>query len=253
LSFIKIFIRFVPLILNITDMDQIEINPDSSVGEIVTSDFRTAEIFRKAGIDFCCGGDKKLNDACTDSGVPCSDLIVELNEMIMSPAGSTPDYKTWDPVFLSDYIINTHHNYVKRILPVLVSYSMKIVSAHGSGHPELALTNDLISKLNEDLSTHMNKEETVLFPAIKEAFGTQSEKTAGIIKSEISSLRSEHDNAGKLMDEIRIITSGYRVPGDACNTYSLTFKLLQQFEDDLHVHVHLENNILFPGVLKNFK
>jgi len=253
LSFYKIFIRFVPVILNIIEMDQIEINPDSSVAEIVTSDFRTAEIFRKAGIDFCCGGDKKLREACSESGINHSDLIDQLSEMIKSPAGCTPDYKTWDPVFLSDYIINTHHNYVKRILPALVSYSKKIVSVHGSWHPELSLTNDLISKLNEDLLNHMNKEEATLFPAIRDSSGTKSQNAAGIIKSEVNNLRSEHDNAGRLMDEIRVITSGYRIPEDACNTYSLTFKLLQQFEADLHVHVHLENNILFPGVLKNYQ
>jgi len=152
-------------------------------------------------------------------------------------------------VFLCDYIVNTHHKYVLKSLPELVSYTEKIASVHGERHPELKEVADLFSQINKELLQHMKKEEEVLFPSIKEAKNSASEKAKAIIISEITRLSGEHEFAGGAMDKINVITSNYQVPADGCNSYHVTFKLLREFEDDLHIHVHLENNILFPKAL----
>ena len=134
-------------------------------------------------------------------------------------------------------------------MPELVTYTKKIASVHGERHPELAEVADLFSQINRELLQHMKNEEEVLFPSIKEAVNSQSEKAKMTIISEIARLSGEHEFAGGAMDKINVITDNYKVPADGCNTYHVTFKLLEQFEDDLHTHVHLENNILFPKAL----
>ena len=138
-------------------------------------------------------------------------------------------------------------------LPDLVHYTDKIASVHGERHPELAEVADLFSQINRELLQHMINEEEVLFPAIKEVLSSGSGKAKATIISEIVRLSGEHEFAGGAMDKINVITHHYLVPADGCNTYQLAFKLLQQFEDDLHTHVHLENNILFPKALKSTK
>jgi regulator of cell morphogenesis and NO signaling len=135
-------------------------------------------------------------------------------------------------------------------LPELVFYTDKIASVHGENHPELIGIAEKIAAVNTELSQHLKMEEEVLFPAIKSHLANPNEETKTIIHSEIKRMLGEHDFAGGTLDEINRITEGYKLPDDACNTYQVTFKILKQFEDDIHVHVHLENNILFPKALK---
>ena len=222
---------------------------DISIGEIVAKDYRAAAIFKEAGIDFCCGGKQSIDEVFSEKGINRTELISKLEELGSTPNTTTHNFIEWDPGFLCDYIVNTHHKYVMKSLPELVTYTEKIASVHGERHPELAEVADLFSQINRELLQHMKKEEDVLFPSIKEALKTGSAKAKAAIVSEITRLSGEHEFAGAAMDKINVITANYKVPSDGCNTYQVTFKLLSQFEDDLHTHVHLENNILFPKAI----
>jgi len=220
-----------------------------TIGQIVADDFRAAAIFKKAGIDFCCGGNQTIEETCKGKKINIDELHAELEALKSSLPAESQDFKHWNLSFLADYIVNTHHQYVLRTLPDLVGYTEKIGEVHGLSHPELMEVMNLFSQINKELLQHLKNEEEVLFPAIKEVLKTGSAESKATIVSEISRMTGEHEFAGGAMDRINHITHGYQLPEDACNTYKVTFKLLEQFEDDLHIHVHLENNILFPKAL----
>jgi regulator of cell morphogenesis and NO signaling len=227
-----------------------QINIEPTIGEIVANDFRAASLFRDAGIDFCCGGNKSLSDACKEKGEDASHLIQQLETLAQTPVSGAMNFKVWDLGFLSDYIVNTHHKFVLKNLPELVFYTQKIANVHGDHHPELIEVASLFTKINEELLQHLKNEEEVLFPAIKEAEKNATAQVKATIVSEITRMQGEHEFAGGAMDKINVLTNNYFIPEDACNTYRVSLKLLEQFEDDLHIHVHLENNILYPKALK---
>jgi regulator of cell morphogenesis and NO signaling len=227
-------------------MSYTKIDPERSIGEIVAEDFRTAGIFRKAGIDFCCGGKKSIGEACQEKSVDPSALIRQLEEIEKTPSSLQDNFNLWKLDFLCDYIMNIHHRFVLASLPELVFYTGKIASVHGEHHPELKEVAELFAKINAELLQHLKMEEEVLFPAIKRALTGEDASARETIRSEVSRMTGEHEFAGNAMDTINTLTSGYRIPEDACNTYRVALQLLEKFEDDLHVHVHLENNILYP-------
>jgi regulator of cell morphogenesis and NO signaling len=227
-----------------------QINTEPTIGEIVANDFRAASLFKEAGIDFCCGGNKSLTEACKEKGADESHLIQQLETLAQTPVSGAMNFKDWDLSFLSDYIVNTHHKYVLKNLPELVFYTQKIANVHGDHHPELLEVESLFAKINEELLQHLKNEEEVLFPALKEAEKNASPSVKSTIVSEITRMQGEHEFAGGAMDKINVLTNNYFIPEDACNTYRVSLKLLEQFEDDLHIHVHLENNILYPKALK---
>jgi len=229
-------------------MEQLQLQ-NLSVGEIVANDFRTSSLFKNAGIDFCCGGKQSLSEACIEKGIDAIQLENEILKVSEEPLNEFMNFKNWNPVFLADYIVNTHHKFVLKNLSELVFYTQKIANVHGEHHPELIEVASLFEKINEELLQHLKNEEEVLFPAIKEVINTNSETAKKTIISEIARMEGEHEFAGGAMDEINKITKGYLVPADGCSTYRVAFKLLEQFEDDLHTHVHLENNILYPKAL----
>lgn len=226
------------------------INAGLTIGEIVANDFRAASVFKEAGIDFCCGGNKNLTDACREKGADEPDLIQQLDALAQTPITGAMNFKEWELGFLSDYIVNTHHKFVLKNLPELVFYTQKIAEVHGGHHPELIEVASLFTRINEELLQHLRNEEVVLFPAIKEAEKKASQAVKSTIVSEITRMQGEHELAGGVMDKINELTHHYLIPDDACNTYRVALKLLEQFEDDLHIHVHLENNILYPKALK---
>ena len=230
-------------------MNQLNLS-EETVGEIVVNDFRTSAIFKEAGIDFCCGGQQTLQEACKENGISVDELQGKINDLTDEDLSPSLNYKEWELPFLIDFIVNTHHRYVVKTLPDLVFYTKKIALVHGEHHPELTDIAHEIVEINTELTSHLKKEEEVLFPAIKDIIQNNSKKSKDIIQSEISRMLGEHDFAGRTMDEINRITDGYKVPADGCNTYRVTFNLLRQFEDDLHIHVHLENNIVFPRAIK---
>ena len=219
------------------------------LGDIVATDFRTASLFKEAGLDFCCGGKKPLDMACAEKGIDVHALIHQLTELQQSASAPAQTFNEWDLAFLCDYIVNTHHRYVTKTLPEICFYTLKIARVHGDHHPELLEVESLFSQINVELIQHLRNEEEVLFPAIRRALKDGSTEAKAIIHSEINRMNGEHEFAGGAMDKINEITQNYTIPDDGCNTYHVTFKLLEQFEDDLHIHVHLENNILFKKAL----
>jgi len=228
---------------------QMEKLKNVQVGEIVTRDFRAAEIFKAVGIDFCCGGAQSLEEACKEKNLDLSSLETELTNLEQTSGNNALNFKDWNLDFLCDYIQNTHHKTVLRLLPQLVGYTRKIADVHGAHHPELVTIADMFVEINAELLQHLRNEEEVLFPTIKEVMSSGSAEAKKVVVSEITRMKGEHEFAGGAMDKINVLSGGYSVPEDGCSTYEVTYKLLEQFEDDLHVHVHLENNILYPKAL----
>jgi regulator of cell morphogenesis and NO signaling len=224
--------------------------PEVPVGEIVAEDIRTAGVFTKAGIDFCCGGKKSLSQSCIEAGISMENLVDELKFITSKPIDYARNYREWELGFLADYIINTHHKFVAANLPELLFYTGKIASVHGERHPELVDVAELFRQIDTELRQHLMQEEKVVFPAIKRLIANPSDEDKAIIRSKINRMFGEHDFAGGAMDKINQITGNYLVPEDACNTYRVALAGLKAFEEDLHLHVHLENNILFPKALQ---
>lgn len=223
---------------------------DVNIGEIVTRDFRAAEIFKNAGIDFCCGGNQSLELACKEKNLDSSVLETELAKLENTTVNALHNFNEWNLDFLCDYIVNTHHKTVLKLLPQLRVYTQKIAQVHGPHHQELIAIANLFDKINEELLQHLRNEEEVLFPAIKELLKNNSPEAKATVISEITRMKGEHEFAGGAMDKINVLSDNYSVPADGCSTYQVAYKLLEQFEDDLHIHVHLENNILYPKALK---
>ncbi len=222
---------------------------NASLGEIVTNDFRTASIFTNHHIDFCCGGKMSLSEACKNEGINLDEVCGEIEKLPSIKPGNSQNFNEWNIDFLADYIMNTHHKYVTKNLPELKFYTHKIADVHGEGHEELKEIASTFAYIYDELTQHLKNEEEVLFPAIKKALTSDDPEARKTIKSEIDRMNGEHDFAGGAMDKISKLSNRYALPADACTTFELTYKMLEEFENDLHVHVHLENNILFPKAL----
>ena len=229
---------------------------DETLGEIATKDLRKAEVFKKYGLDFCCGGKKTVKEACMEKGIDVTKIEHELQQADKNVTSARPlPYNEWSLDFLIDYITNMHHSYVRKTLPDLVAYAHKVAGVHGDQHPELCNIRDLVNEINTELSMHMVKEEKVLFPYIKELVLAEKNLHAhpaahfGTVQNPINMMEMEHELVGKNLEEIRVLSHDYFLPADACASYGLLYKILEDFENDLHIHVHLENNILFPKAL----
>lgn len=226
-----------------------------TIGEMVAKDFNKARVFKKYGLDFCCGGKKTLAEACQKKGIDAAIVANELNKCWATGSSGRPlHYDQWGPGFLADYIVNTHHRYVSTVLPDLTGYAARTAKVHGEEHPELIEMNELVQQTATEMKSHMAKEEKVLFPYIKalEAAGASSaaeEAHFGTVKNPIQMMEMEHELVGENLEKIRTLSDNYRLPIDACATYTVLYKMLEDFEEDLHVHVHLENNILFPKAI----
>jgi regulator of cell morphogenesis and NO signaling len=229
---------------------------EETLGEIVAKDLRKAQVFKKYGLDFCCGGKKTVKEACAEKGLNVSQVEQELMHADKLLASRPIPYAEWSLDFLADYIVNTHHSYVKKNLPDLLAYATKVMKVHGSHHPELIRINQLVEEVNAELTGHMLKEERVLFPYIKEIVVAKNNTTMihtahfGTVQNPINMMEMEHELVGKNLAEIRELSGNYSLPEDACASYSLLYRMLDEFEEDLHLHVHLENNILFPKALE---
>ncbi len=229
---------------------------DETLGEIATKDLRKAQVFKKFGLDFCCGGKKTVREACAEKGLDVTKVEQELQYADQMPASRPIPYSDWSLDFLADYVVNTHHSYVKKTLPDISTYAAKVRSVHGDQHPELLRIHQLVEEIKTELTSHMAKEEKVLFPYIKALLAAEN-KTAplqaahfGTVQNPINMMEMEHEMVGKNLEEIRALSNNYTLPADGCASYSLLYKMLDEFEDDLHLHIHLENNILFPKALE---
>ncbi|HQU56019.1 MAG: iron-sulfur cluster repair di-iron protein [Chitinophagaceae bacterium] len=229
---------------------------DETIGEIATKDLRKVEVFKKFGLDFCCGGKKTVKEACAEKGIDVTKVEQALQAADTNYTARPVPYNDWTLDFLADYIVQTHHNYVRKTLPDLLTYAEKVKTVHSPQHPELVEINELIGAVNVEMTTHMVKEEKVLFPYIKllvtNENGSQpkAEGPFSSVQEPINLMEMEHELVGNNMGEIRKLTKDYSLPADACASYSLLYKMLQEFEEDLHLHIHLENNILFPKALQ---
>lgn len=229
---------------------------DKTVGEIVKNDFRAADIFTSYGIDFCCGGKISVADACASNGCDEDKLISELEALQYQTGSAAHDFDSWKIDFLADYIINTHHQYVSKAIPQILPLAQKVAEVHGANHSEVVLINDLFQQLANELNMHMQKEEVVLFPYIKNLVAAENSggctdgSCFGSIASPISVMEQEHETAGIILKQLYHLSNGYTAPEDACNTFRVLYGKLKEFEDDLHRHIHLENNILFPKAIE---
>src|SRR5665213_187624 len=230
---------------------------DETLGEIAVKDLRKAEVFKKYGLDFCCGGKKTVKEACAEKGLDVTKVEQELQNSDKASFTARPlPYNDWNLDFLADYIVNTHHSYVKKTIPDIRTYSEKVAKVHGAHHPELLVINQLAQEVCDEMSSHMVKEETVLFPYIKQLVAAKNNGNGKVkfgnldsVETPINMMEMEHELVGGNMDKIRTISNNFQLPEDACASYSYLFKTLDEFENDLHIHVHLENNILFPKAL----
>jgi regulator of cell morphogenesis and NO signaling len=224
--------------------------------DIVTKNFHTAEVFEKYGLDFCCNGNRPLSEACEKKGINPDTVVNEVGEILTSESTDNNHYNEWELDFLVQYIINNHHAYVRKAIPQIQAHCKKVATVHGDNHPHMKKVKELFDEVAEEMQSHMQKEETILFKIIRYLVDSQrfneKPKTGGFgsVKNPIDAMESEHDMAGGKMEQIRDLTNNYTLPEDACSTFALTYKQLDEFEKDLHKHVHLENNILFPKSIK---
>lgn len=229
-----------------------------SLARIVTGNFKAAAVFEKYHLDFCCKGKRTLLQACTENNIPIEQVLTELEDTVTQfPLKKTEDFEKLSLTQLSDYILQTHHEYVKKEMPQIFAYLQKVSGKHGDRHPELFKIFQLFTALKEELESHMQKEELILFPRIKELekhsdYYSANKFSISYLQSPITVMEQEHDHAGTLMEDIRNLSNNYTPPADACTTYRLSFTALQAFESDLHQHVHLENNMLFPKAIELF-
>lgn len=227
-----------------------------TIGEYVAKDFRTAALFSKYGIDFCCNGNRSIEEACQKKAVTADVLLQEIETVLSSKSDSGIDYNAWPIDLLADYIEKTHHRYVSEKTPILLQFLDKLSRVHGAKHPELLLINELFKGCAGELAQHMKKEELILFPFIKKmVHATLSDELIELphfetIQNPIVMMMHEHDAEGVRFRKIAELTNNYTPPADGCNTYKVTFAMLEEFEQDLHKHIHLENNILFPKAAK---
>ncbi len=229
---------------------------DETLGQIAAKDLRKAQVFKKYGLDFCCGGKKTVKEACAEKGLDVAKVEKELQQADTMPSSRPLPYGDWSLDFLADYIVNTHHSYVHKNLPDIKAYAEKVMKVHGNRHPELIRIHQLVGEIYTELMAHMVKEEKVLFPYIKELVAVKSNTQPlhaaafGTVQNPINMMEMEHELVGKSLEEIRQLSNNYLLPEDACASYSLLYRMLDEFEDDLHLHIHLENNILFPKALE---
>jgi len=225
---------------------------EKPIGQIVAEDYRTAQIFKNHKIDFCCQGNRSIQEAAEKSKIEPQVLINEINAIKQEVKEGTVDYKTWPLDLLADYIEKKHHRYVVEKTSILKTYLEKLCKVHGERHPELFEITDHFNKSAGELAAHMQKEEIILFPTIRKMVqakqnGSKMEKLHfGTVQNPIQMMMTEHENEGERFRLIDELSNNYTPPRDACSTYRVTYALLQEFENDLHQHIHLENNILFP-------
>lgn len=235
-----------------------DIHPETTVRELVGHYPAARRVFEEHGIDYCCGGNKSLSAAAEESETDLNELIGEVAEVIGAPP-APGDERNWYEASLTElasHIVERHHNFLKRELPRLETLIARVTNAHGEHHGEmLESLREVYLSLKGELDAHLQKEELVLFPYVTaaEAFrngaGDRPPMHCGTVQNPIVQMECEHENAGGALEELRQLTDDYTLPDDACPSFAALYEGLQQLEADLHNHIHLENNILFPRAL----
>ena len=242
-----------------TDLSTTSENPETGVpatspllqrpvGDVVAEDYGRAAVLRRFGIDFCCGGGRPLAEACERRGVDPSEVVaaVAAHDARSSGPADTPPT---DPAALVDHIEAVHHAWVRETLPVLLHFTARVAKVHGDGWPELRTVAERTHELAVEMEDHMIAEESNLFPQVRAALGSGGAGASSPLPdAAFVELEAEHEHAGSLMQEIRELTSDFTPPDPACATWKAAYAKLEEFEADLHRHVHLENNVLFPAI-----
>ncbi len=229
---------------------------NETVGSLVAKNYRASAVFAQHGIDFCCKGGRTLSDACQISNLNAEKIEKELLEVLEQKETTGPDFNAFPLDLLVDYIEKKHHRYVAEKIPMLKMWLDKLCDVHGERHPELFEIRDHFFASATELSNHMKKEELILFPVIRRMEQAKFDKRKvetppfGTVRNPVSMMMHEHDNEGERFRKIAAISDNYTPPADACTTYRVAFETLKEFEADLHHHIHLENNILFPKAIE---
>jgi regulator of cell morphogenesis and NO signaling len=231
------------------------LGPKATVREFATSIPNAARLFEQVGIDYCCGGSRTLSDACARAGLSLAVVLQRLEE----GESEQQQYSSTDPQVesaglnaLVDHIVTRHHGYVKQEIPRLQQLLKKVVAVHGGGHPELPVIQQNFQSLAAEMTSHMMKEENVLFPYIVELEKAVQQGKAprrpmfGTIANPVHMMELEHESSGDALKRMHEASSGYTAPENACFSYRTLYAALAEFEADMHRHIHLENNILFP-------
>ena len=227
---------------------------EKTIGDFVAENFRTAEVFKKYHIDFCCKGGRTVEEACDNKKVSPEQIYQELEE-IANRKSEDIDFNSWPLDLLADYVEKTHHRYVEEKSAMLIPYLNKLCKVHGERHPELFEINELFIGSAQDLAAHMKKEELILFPFIKQMVEAKKNGEPlpaprfGTVENPVAMMKHEHEAEGERFVKIAELTNNYEFPDDACGTYQVTYRMLEDFQNDLHKHIHLENNILFPKAI----
>ena len=230
------------------------ISNEKTVADYVTENIKTAHIFKNHGIDFCCGGNISIEKACAKKNVNQEVLEKELNQ-VDAVRDVIEDYNKWELDFLMIYIENVHHTYVKESMPLISEYANKVAKVHGHHYSQVLKINQLFHEVANELLAHMQKEEEILFPFIKQLVDAKKEENKsvsapfGTVNNPIRMMEQEHESAGDIFKEIATLTNNYTPPAEACNTFKALYAKIDEFERDLHKHIHLENNILHPKAI----
>ncbi|MDX1685431.1 MAG: iron-sulfur cluster repair di-iron protein [Saprospiraceae bacterium] len=232
-----------------------KISEQNRIGEIVAKNYRTASVFKSFGVDFCCKGQRTLQEVCEKDNIRKAELLDALELSFAQESASDQNFNHWPIDLLVDYIEKTHHRYVRNRIPEILEYLDKLCKVHGKRYPELNPIKELFQESCEALLSHMQKEEKILFPRLRQLATIKneegmSEELLQYIMTPIDVMRHEHDVEGNRFREISELAKGYVPPEAACATHRVTFSMLEEFEEDLHKHIHLENNILFPKALR---
>lgn len=236
-----------------------KISAETTVRDIAREQPSSVRVFEKAGVDYCCGGARSLHSVCESQNLDYSELLARLEAASAEAQCESSGEHDWNSASLAEltkHIVDRHHEYVREETPRLEALIQKVCLRHGDTRLELASVKSLFEDLSAELSSHMLKEEQVLFPYIERMeSAVQAGKKAppaffGTVKNPVRAMMNEHDAAGELMKKIRLLTGNYTPPENACPTFRSTLSGLEEFERDLHQHVHLENNILFPRAVK---
>jgi regulator of cell morphogenesis and NO signaling len=236
---------------------QMDLDQTQTVAEITRQHPATVRVFESLGIDYCCGGNRSLEDACAKGNIALDRVLADLSDALV--ARPTPEESHWMTASLAElstYIVEQHHEFAKRELPRLSALAEKVEQRHAHMHPELHQIRELVQAVNSEMSTHMLKEEQVLFPRLKVVEdATRAGKQPppaffGALINPIRHMMSDHDDTGKMLGSIRSLTRGFQIPEDACGSFRALYQGMEAFEKDLHQHIHLENNILFPRALE---
>jgi regulator of cell morphogenesis and NO signaling len=232
------------------------LDPMKSVREAAVALPNATSVFEKTRIDYCCGGDQLLGTACAKAGIELATLEQMLETTVSPAPTATVDFQSLTLAELVQYILDKHHVYTNKEMQRIEELVQKVVNAHGANHSELLSIRDLLQQLFAELRGHMFKEEQILFPFVVEFEQCVSQRRPtpfapfGAVSNPIRMMMSEHDNAGAILRELRKLSRDYQAPADACISYRTFYEALEAFEQDLHQHIHLENNILFPKAIE---